>query len=98
VSLVPTLLVTRAFPKGDLVPGQVRLWTILAAGANQIFVSTWASLGWQLWVPGSDFNHLLIQLVLASTLAAHANLVGPSVQISLPAFTAYAAIMTLVPL
>ena len=76
-SLVPTALLTIAFPKGDLKPAQIRRWTILAAAADAVYVNSWASLGWFLWVPDSDFNHLLIQLVLASALAAHANLVGP---------------------
>ena len=49
-------------------------------------------------MPGNDFNHLLIQLVLATTLTAHAALVGPSRAVALPAFCWYGVAMTLVPL
>ena len=98
LGLVPTLLVSRAFPKTEVDAASARKWVWTASGANVIFLLTWSSLAWLLWVPGSDFDHLLIQLVLAAGLAAHANLVGPSLHISLPSFIFYGVVMGLAPL
>src|SRR6185503_491536 len=67
-SLLPQLLVSRMLPAGNPPPPEADRWLKLAAIANLLHVVCWTSLGWLLWVPGNDFNHLLIQLVLATTL------------------------------
>jgi two-component system cell cycle sensor histidine kinase PleC len=93
--LVPQLVLTMRLPRGELPPAAVRRWTRLAALANLAFVLCWASLGWLLWVPGNDFDHILIEMVLAATLAAHASLVGVSREVSWPAFACFGVAMTL---
>jgi len=96
--LVPQFLVTRMMPAG-IQPVQIaEKWLRLGTVANLLYVMGWTSLGWLLWKPGNDFNHLLIQLVLATTLTAHAALVGPSRPVAVPAFCWYGVVMTLVPL
>ena len=95
-SLLPSLLLK--VPNGDLAPAQVTFWIRAASAGNVVFVLGWSSLGWFLWVPGNDFNHILVQLVLAATLASHAGLVGPSRDIGRPAFLAFGIVMTLTPL
>jgi two-component system, cell cycle sensor histidine kinase PleC len=96
LTLMPSLL--QQIPAGELTPEQVRYWSRAVSLANLVFVLGWTSLGWFLWVPGNDFNHILIQLVLAATLASHAGLVGTSREISRPAFAAFGLAMTLTPL
>jgi len=96
--LVPQLLVSRMIPAGILSVADTEKWMRRGAIANLLYVMAWTSLGWLLWTPGSDFNHLLIQLVLATTLTAHAALVGPCRAVALPAFCWYGVVMTLVPL
>jgi two-component system cell cycle sensor histidine kinase PleC len=98
VSLIPTIIVSRRFPSGDLPHGQVRQWVMLVSASNLIFVAAWTSMGWWLWIPGNDFDHLLLQLGLAASLAASSAVVGPSPQISLPSFACYALSMTMTPL
>ena len=92
------LLLIKHFPQGELTPQTARKWTWIAAGVNLFFVANWASLGWYLWVPGNEFNHMLIIVVLAATLTVQGTLAGASRQIAVPAFFLYAAAMALVPL
>ncbi|MES2471627.1 MAG: HAMP domain-containing sensor histidine kinase [Pseudomonadota bacterium] len=92
------LLMIRNFPDGDLAPDAVRKWTWIASGANLFFVANWTSLGWYLWVPGNEFNHMLIAIVLAATVTVQATVAGASRKMAVPAFCLYAAVMALVPL
>jgi two-component system cell cycle sensor histidine kinase PleC len=96
LTLMPSLLLE--VPAGELTPEQVGHWTRTASISNVVFVLGWSSLGWLLWVPDNDFNHILIQLVLAATLASQAGLVGASRDVSRPAFVAFGIVMTLIPL
>jgi two-component system cell cycle sensor histidine kinase PleC len=96
--LVPQTLVSRMLPDGTLSVADTNRWLRRGVIANLLYVMAWTSLGWLLWVPGNDFNHLLIQLVLATTLTAHAALVGPCRAVALPAFCWYGVAMTLAPL
>jgi two-component system cell cycle sensor histidine kinase PleC len=92
------ILVIRAFPAGEMTPRAARRWNIAASGANLFFIACWTSLGWYLWVPGSEFDHMLIAIVLAATLAAQATLTGASRELAVPGFLLYGAVMTLAPL
>jgi len=86
------------FPAGEMDADKLGRWRLAATAGNLFFVACWASLGWFLWVPGNEFNHTLIIIVLAVTLAAQATLAGASREVMLPAFLLYGAVMTLVPL
>jgi len=97
-ALVPLALVARRMPPGLLSPRDARKWKSLAAGATLLQTLTWTSMGWLLWVPGHDFNHLLIQLVLAITLTAHATMVGASRVIAIPSLCCFGLAMLLTPL
>ena len=96
--LAPQLWVLHHFPKGELNRRRQQHWTIAVTVSNLFFVACWTSLGWYLWVPGNEYDHLLIAVVLGATLAAHCTLVGPSRQVAVPAFALYGAVMALVPL
>ena len=58
--LVPQFLVTRMMPAGIQPPQVAEKWLRLGTVANLLYVMGWTSLGWLLWKPGNDFNHLLI--------------------------------------
>ncbi|HEY0267106.1 MAG TPA: histidine kinase dimerization/phospho-acceptor domain-containing protein, partial [Rhizomicrobium sp.] len=98
LGLVPQLVVLWRFPRGELPLADTRKWIALAAAANLLFVASWASLGFYFWVPGHPFEHILIQLLLAATLAAHGMMTGPCRAISVPALALYVLVMVAVPL
>jgi len=92
------LLMIKHFPEGDLAPEEARRWTWIASATNLFFVANWTSLGWYLWVPGNEFNHMLIAIVLAATVTVQATLAGASRKLAVPAFCLYGVVMALVPL
>jgi two-component system cell cycle sensor histidine kinase PleC len=99
LALVPQLIVLTRFPGGDLNAGETRRWSRILAAANLFFIANWASLGLWMWAGGDkNSNHIMIQLILAATLAAHAAGTGACRTISRPALLFYLAAMTLVPL
>jgi two-component system cell cycle sensor histidine kinase PleC len=99
LGLVPQMIVLARFPQNPLTVEETRKWTKRLAAANLFFVANWACLGPWFWVRG-DFNsnHIMIQLVLGATLAAHASTTGPCRAISRPAQFFYLATMVLAPL
>ncbi len=98
-SLVPQHIVTRMTPNNPAMPPEeVKRWLWLGSAANLFHIACWTSMGFLLWVPGNDFNHLLIQLVLATSLTAHAAVVGSSWPVAIPAFGWFGLAMTLTPL
>ncbi len=99
VAMVPQIVVLTRFPQRNLNGEEARRWTRLVTAANLFFVANWASLGWHFWASGdSNANHVLIQLILAATLAAHAATTGACRAISRPALWLYLGVMILVPL
>jgi two-component system cell cycle sensor histidine kinase PleC len=99
LGLVPQMIVLARFPQGALTGEETRHWTRRLAAANLFFVANWASLGMWFWAGGDrNSNHIMIQLLLAATLAAHAAATGACRAISRPALLLYLAVMTLIPL
>ena len=99
LGLVPQVIVLARFPQASLTGEETQKWTRRLAVANLFFVANWASLGLWFWARG-DFNsnHIMIQLLLGATLAAHAATTGPCRAISRPAQLFYLAAMMLMPL
>jgi two-component system cell cycle sensor histidine kinase PleC len=99
LGLVPQLIVLARFPQKNLTSEETDTWTRRLAVANLFFVANWASFGLWFWARGNfNSNHIMIQLLLGATLAAHAASTGPCRAISRPAQLFYLAAMTLVPL
>ena len=99
LGLVPQVVVLARFPDGELDAGATRRWSRILAAANLFFIANWASLGLWMWANGDkNSNHIMIQLILAATLAAHAASTGPCRTIARPALLFYLAAMILVPL
>jgi two-component system cell cycle sensor histidine kinase PleC len=99
MGLLPQVVVLARFPQTSLTVEETQKWTTRLTIANLFFVANWASLGLWFWAHG-DFNsnHIMIQLLLGATLAAHAATTGPCRAISRPAQLLYLAAMTLIPL
>jgi two-component system, cell cycle sensor histidine kinase PleC len=98
IGLVPQLVVLARFPQDMSTHQDTQRWTRYLTIANLFFVANWASLGLWLWAPKSSTNHILIQVILAATLAAHAATTGGCRAIARPALILYLAVMLLVPL
>jgi two-component system cell cycle sensor histidine kinase PleC len=73
-------------------------WTAIFCVAIVIFELAWGSLAILLWVPNSDFDHVLIMLVIGSTIAGNCVLAGASRWVTLTAFMVYGPAMVLTPL
>ena len=99
IGLLPQLVVLWRFPGHTLTPDETRKWTFAVAASNLFFIASWASLGWYLWAPGNkNANHIMVELILAATLAAHAATTGSCRAISRPAMALYLVVMIVVPL
>jgi two-component system cell cycle sensor histidine kinase PleC len=99
LALVPQLIVLAAFPGAALEPRDLEKWTKRVAAANLFFVANWASLGFWFWAGGNrNSNHIMIELLLAASLAAHAATTGACRPIARPALWLYLVVMTIVPL
>jgi two-component system cell cycle sensor histidine kinase PleC len=99
LGLVPQVMVLARFPGGALDAAETRRWGRILAAANLFFIANWASLGLWMWAGGDkNSNHIMIQLILAATLAAHSAGTGPCRTIARPALFFYLVAMTLVPL
>jgi two-component system cell cycle sensor histidine kinase PleC len=99
LSQVPQLLMLARFPQATLTATETQRWTRRIAAANLFFVANWASLGVWFWAAGDrNSNHLMIQLLLAASLAAHTATTGACRAISRPALLLYLVVMILVPL
>ena len=70
LGLVPQVIVLSRFPAGPLDGEQTHRWGRIVAVANLFFIANWASLGLWMWAGGDkNSNHIMIQLLLAATLA-----------------------------
>jgi two-component system, cell cycle sensor histidine kinase PleC len=98
LGLIPQVVVLSRFPQGTLTGEEIRTWTRRVTVANLFFVANWASLGLWLWSGGNkNSNHIIIELLLAATLAAHAASTGACRAISRPALWFYLVVMVVVP-
>ena len=99
LGLVPQLIILAGFPHAPLTGDGIRKWTLRLAAANLFFVANWSSLGFWLWADGNkNSNHIMVELLLAASLAAHAATTGACRAISRPALLLYLVILVGVPL
>ena len=97
LGLVPQAILLARFPTTILSSAEAKTWTRRIAVVNLFFVANWASLGLWFW-SGGNATHLMIEMILAATLAAHAATTGACRALSRPALVLYLVMMTLVPL
>ena len=75
-----------------------RVWSFRVCAALLTFQLAWSSMTVLLWVPDNDFDHILIMLVLGSTIAGNSVLAGASSQATLTAFFVLGPAMIWIPL
>jgi two-component system cell cycle sensor histidine kinase PleC len=97
LAFVPQLLVLAYFPQTILTSAETKTWTQRLAAANLFFIVNWASLGLWLWAGGNS-NHVMIQLLLAASMTAHASATGACHPISRRAMLIYLAVLIATPL
>jgi len=73
-----------------------RVW--LSGVAYITFTFCWASMGWLLWVPGNDLNHMIIIMLLACTVAGNGALVGASRTMLAVSYASYGMVLIITPL
>ena len=99
VGLVPQFIVLANFPQATLAGEDMRKWTRRVAAANLFFVANWASLGLWFWASGNkNSNHIMVELLLAASLTAHAANTGACRAISRPAVWLYLVVLMGIPL
>src|SRR5258706_2589222 len=99
LGLLPQLIVLAKFPLGLLSGEDIRKWTRRGAVANLFFVANWASLGFWFWAEGNkNSTHIMIEFLLAASLAAHAANTGACRAISRPASWLYLVVLMGIPL
>jgi two-component system cell cycle sensor histidine kinase PleC len=98
LGFVPQVVALAKFPGGVMTSGEVKTWSRRIAIANLFFVANWSSLGVWFWARGYNSNHLVVELILAASMAAHAATTGACRSISRPALLLYLFVMTVVPL
>ena len=98
VTGIPLGVICQRFGDSNVDPQQYKRRTWLSAAAYLLFNISWASLGWLLWVPGNDLNHMILIMLLACTVAGSGALVGASKPLLAVAFTSYGLALMLTPL
>jgi len=86
IGILPQIIVLSLIPAGSLSGEALRRWSIRVALANLFVIASWSTLGVWLWLPGdTNSNHIMIELLLAATFAAHAAITGGCEAIARPA-------------
>jgi len=98
LSTIPLAVVSWRFRKRSAGIEHWRGWVAAAAVSYFVFIAVWSSLGFVLWVPHSDLNHMLVLLMMASTLAGASALVSASRPMAYVMFATCGTVGVLVPL
>jgi two-component system cell cycle sensor histidine kinase PleC len=98
IGALPLAVIAMLFQRRQPRPEEARGWTIAATGAYLLFALSWSSMGFFLWAPGNDLNHLVIMLLLACTVGGNSALVGAFMPFSVVAFATYGSALVLTPL
>ena len=75
-----------------------RSWVKKATVAYLVFAFAWSSMGVLFWQRGNDFDHVLILLIIACTLAGNSALVGASRPLTMNGYAVYGVTLVLLPL
>ncbi len=98
LSVIPLGPVSYAFRRRAPDTSTAKDWVWRATAAYSVFAVGWTSMGYFLWAPDGDLNHLLIIMLLACTLAGNAALAGASKPLSIVAFAIYGTALVVTPL
>jgi two-component system, cell cycle sensor histidine kinase PleC len=97
IGMVPQLIVLHRFSQSG--SEDLHKWSRRVAAANLFLIANWSMLGFWLWAGGNkNSNHIMIELLLAATFAAHAAITAACRTINRPALLLYLVVLTAVPL
>ncbi len=94
---VPLGIVGAKFLSASPEAGDTRIWIRSATSSHLLFALCWSSMALFLWTPGSDLNHLLLQLILACTLAGNMALSGACRPLTINGYAVHGLAFVLVP-
>jgi two-component system, cell cycle sensor histidine kinase PleC len=95
---MPLGAVAHRFLHADQKELEARHWIALGAGAYFLFATSWSSMALFFWAPHNDFNHMLLMLLIACTLAGNSALVGASKPLAIIGYAVYGLALILTPL
>ena len=97
VASLPLHIVSQRFCRTEhpAAPGR---WMAALCVTIVMFELAWGSIALLLWAPGNDFDHVLLILILGSTIAGNSVLAGASSPVTLTAFMVYGPAMVWIPL
>ena len=98
LSTVPLAVICGMFRRHKPDVGQWQRWLAAAAGSFIVFTAVWSSLGYVLWVPNNHLNHMVVMLLLASTIAGNSALISASKPLTWVSFATYGSALVLAPL
>jgi two-component system cell cycle sensor histidine kinase PleC len=98
LSTVPLAVVCGMFRHHKPDIGHWQRWVAAAAGSYFVFTAVWSSLGFVLWVPNDNLNHMVVLLLLASTIAGNSALISASKPLSWVSFATFGSALVLAPL
>jgi len=97
-STAPLALVSWQFRINNPSVERWRGWVAAAAASYFVFAAVWSMLGFVLWVPHNNLNHMIVLLLLATTIAGSSALVSASRPLAWVAFLTYGVTAVLTPL
>jgi len=98
LGLVPMQFISVSFLKRDPPPSQMRKWRLRCLLGNLAFMVCWASMGPIFWVQGDNFNHMMVVLILACTLAGDTALMSASRPLAISGSLIYGGMLVFLPL
>jgi len=98
ISVIPLAVMSKLFRRQNPDAGSARNWVIALSLSYFGLTATWASLGYFLWVPHNDLNHMLVLLILASSVAGNSALISASKPLCWISFVSHGVALVLAPL
>jgi two-component system cell cycle sensor histidine kinase PleC len=98
LSTVPLAVVSNMFQRHKPDVLHWRRWVAAAAGSYFVFTAIWSSLGFVLWAPNDNLNHMVVLLALATTIAGSSALISASKPMACVAFVTCGTALVVTPL
>ena len=98
LSVIPLAVASSMFRRHMPNATHWKNWVIAVSASYFVFTAVWSSLGYFLWVPDDNLNHMLVLLILGCTIAGNSALINASKPLVAVAFATYGAATVLTPL
>jgi hypothetical protein len=98
-SIVPYALLTRSFlNRGSASSRSIRYWHCLICPTYALQAGAWATLPYFLWLPGDDFNHCMIEMLLGCSVGSIPPFYSASRPLMALGFAIYGGALVVTPL